>query len=144
MRFKLYINLILVVFFAVNQINISIAQKKPTKTKQIEAIKLGFISGRLNLTPDESFVFWPLYNDYQKEINSLFKQRKQKRIENANNPTKTVDDDFYFDGQILELKKKYRKAFAAVLPSEKLKKLYEAERDFREELIKQLKNRSEN
>lgn len=119
----------------------SFAQKANKNVKQIEAIKFGYISGRLNLTADESQTFWPLYRAYQTEINTLLKQKRQARLDNNSNPEKAVDDDFYFDGKLLELRKEYRKSFGKVLSSEKLKKLYQAERSFREELIKQLKNR---
>lgn len=142
MRFKLFFNFILLTFFAFSQISVSVAQKKPNRAKHIETIKFGFVAGRLNLTADESSAFWPLYKDYQTAFYSLLKQKKQSRLANANNPEKAVDDDFSYDSKILALKKDYRKAFGKVLPPEKIKMLYQAERDFREELIKQLKNRS--
>lgn len=119
----------------------SFAQKPNKNAKQIEAIKFGYLSGRLNLTAEESQAFWPLYKQYQTEINALLKQKRQARLDNNSSPEKAVDDDFYFESKLLELKKEYRKSFGKVLSSEKLKKLYQAERSFREELIKQLKNR---
>jgi hypothetical protein len=138
---KLLINFIFIIIFSVCQINVSVAQKNPKKSKQIEAIKFGYISGRLNLSADESQEFWPLYKQYQSEWSQLLAEKRKNRLANSANPEKAIDDDFYFESKILELKKKYRIAFGKVLSPEKLKKLYQAERDFREELIKQLKNR---
>lgn len=134
-----------IVFFtlSIGTTSLSFAQNNRKNTKQIEAIKLSYISNRLDLSSEESQAFWPLYKNYQAELNALFRQKKQARVNNANNPEKTVDDDFYFDGKILELRKNYRKAFGKLLRPEKVKKLYQAERSFREELIKQLKNRSQ-
>lgn len=120
---------------------VSKAQKNSGKTKQIEAIKFGYISGRLDLTAEESQNFWPLYKQYQAEWNQLNKQKKQSRIDNADDADKLVDNDLEFDENLLTLRKKYRVLFGKVLTAEKLKKLYQAERSFREELIKQLKNR---
>ncbi len=138
---KLFTQILVATIFSLGLTNISYAQKKPKKGQQIEAIKFGYISGRLELNGEESKNFWPLYKNYQAEWNQLIKQKKQSRLDNASNADKTVDDDFVFESKLLELKKKYRMEFGKVLPPEKLKKLYQAERGFREELIKQLKNR---
>lgn len=138
---KPVITFIFIIIFSLCGSNVSIAQNSGKKAKQIEAIKFGYISGRLSLTADESQAFWPLYKQYQAEWSQLLAEKRKNRLANSANPGKAIDDDFYFESKILELKKKYRIAFGKVLPSEKLKKLYQAERDFREELIKQLKNR---
>lgn len=136
-----FITFVVAIIFSLGISQVSFAQHPNKKTQQIEAIKFGYISGKLELNDEESKEFWPLYKGYQAEWNQLIKQKKQSRIANANDPNKTVDDDFTFDTKLLELKKKYRMEFSKVLPPEKLKKLYQAERSFREELIKQLKNR---
>ena len=138
---KLLINFIFVITFSVGHISVSVAQKNQKKAKQIESIKFAYISGRLDLNAKESQEFWPLYKRYQSEFNQLLAEKRENRLANKDNPDKAVDDDLYFDERLLELKKKYRITFGKILPSEKLKRLYQAERDFRNELIKQLKNR---
>lgn len=120
------------------------AQTKKPKSREIEAIKIGYITRRLELTPEESQKFWPVYNQYQKELGFLNQQKRQERIKNANNPDQLIDDDFFFDTKILEMRKKYRYKFTQVISNEKVKRLYIAERDFREELIKELRQRPEN
>jgi hypothetical protein len=139
---KNYIYIILLSFISITN---SFAQQpnQGRRVKEIEAIKIGYLTRRLALTPDESQQFWPVYNAYQRELLSINKQKKENRILQNDNPEKLVDDDFKFDTQILELKKRYRKEFAKILSSEKVKTLYIAEREFREELIKQLKKRRE-
>ncbi|HEX7367432.1 MAG TPA: hypothetical protein VF273_10075 [Pelobium sp.] len=132
---------IIAVFVCFGFSGVALAQKNGGKARQIESIKFGYISGKLDLTSEESQNFWPLYKQYQADWNQLIKQKKQSRIDNANNPDKLVDADLEFDENLLALRKKYRSLFGKVLPSEKVKKLYQAERSFREELIKQLKNR---
>jgi Skp family chaperone for outer membrane proteins len=136
---------ILILFIFLVAITSSFAQQPNAdkRVKEIEAIKIGYITRRLSLTPEESQKFWPVYNSYQKELLNINKQKKENRVAQSDNPEKLVDDDFKFDTQILELKKRYRLEFAKVLSAEKVKNLYIAEREFREELIKQLKNRKE-
>ena len=122
----------------------STAQTKKANSREIEAIKIGYITRRLELTPEESQKFWPVYNQYQKDLSSLNQQKRQARIQNANDPDQLIDDDFSFETKILEMRKKYRFKFNQVISNEKVKSLYIAERDFREELIKQLRKRREN
>ncbi|HET8828870.1 MAG TPA: hypothetical protein VFM79_05995 [Pelobium sp.] len=138
---KLLTKYIVAIIFSLGISNLSVAQQNHKKAKQIEDIKFGYIAGRLNLTGEESQAFWPLYKEYQSEWSQIIRQKKQSRLNNASNPEKAIDADFLYDGKLLELRKKYRIAFGEVLPPEKLKALYQAERSFREELIKQLKNR---
>lgn len=137
---------IILFFLSISSFSL-LAQTQPNnvkRAKQIEAIKIGYITRRLELTPEESQKFWPVYNQFQLEQNQIIQQKRKARLQNANNADQMIDDDFYFDTKILELKKKYRNDFSKVISPEKIKSLYTAERDFREELIKQLKNRSEN
>lgn len=110
-----------------------------TKAKRIDEIKIEFISKKLNLDADEEEKFIPVYRSYQKEFYKLLQQKKAARIRNANDPDKSVDEDFKFEYKMLELKKRYKQQFRQVLSPEQLKTLYQAERGFKEELIKQLK-----
>lgn len=125
-------------------LDVSYAQTQKPKAREIEAIKIGYITRSLDLTPEESQKFWPVYNQYQKDLTLLNQQKRQARIQNANNPDKLIDGDFTFDTKMLEMRKKYRVKFNQVISDEKVKRLYVAERDFREELIKQLRQRREN
>jgi hypothetical protein len=136
---------ILTLFIFLFSITLGFAQQPNggKRVKEIEAIKIGYLTRRLSLTPEESQKFWPVYNSYQKELLIINKQKRENRVTQNANPEKLVDNDFKFDTQILELKKRYRVEFAKILSAEKVKSLYIAEREFREELIKQLKNRSE-
>ncbi|MBU0697288.1 MAG: hypothetical protein KKE39_12320 [Bacteroidetes bacterium] len=142
MRRLIYILIFLITVFSKDSIAQGGGGMNPKRSKQIEAIKIGFITRRLNLTPEESQNFWPVYNQYQDELNQLLQQKKQNRIANADNPDKLVDDDFNYDSKILEVRKKYRREFSKTLSPEQIKSLYAAEREFREELIKQLRQRS--
>lgn len=111
------------------------------KREKIEAIKMAFITQRLSLSPEESQSFWPLYNQYQKEISDLIVQRRAAKKDPNPDPIEAIDEDLDIDGKIVAVRKKYRKEFTKVLSPDKINQFYTAERDFREELIKQLKNR---
>jgi Skp family chaperone for outer membrane proteins len=107
------------------------------RKEKIEAIKVAFITNKLDLTTEEAQKFWPVYNQYHKELTELFELRREARKNDDN----SLDEDLEYDIKIVAVRKKYRNEFLKVLSPEKTSHFYQAEREFREELIKQLKNR---
>lgn len=118
------------------------AQPDKKNWDKIEALKSEFVLKKLELSSSSKNQFVPLYTAYQKELRQLYQLRRKQREANKNNPEKQVDDDFNFETRHLEVKKKYRKQFQAILSPTELKTLYSAERQFKEELINQLKNKN--
>lgn len=117
------------------------AQSRQERHEQIEAIKIAFITNKLDLSSDEAQQFWPVYNVYQKELMELMKKRREDRQKENVDPNDRINADLAYESKMLELKKKYKKIFLKTIPPEKLIKLYQAEREFREHLIKQLNHR---
>lgn len=138
-----YITFILFFFACVTTVSAQPDKNKQSMMKKIEALKVEFLTSKLDLSPSEAQQFWPVYNVYQKEIGSIFKERHKAK--EAHKKTGTPFDDLNYESRILEVKKKYKKDFQNVLPKEKVEALYNAEREFREELINNLrKRRAEN
>ncbi len=92
--------------------------------EKIQALKIAFITQKLGLTTEEAQKFWPLYNQYEHEVRGV--ERK---------------DVMRSDEQLLNIRKKYQPSFEKVLGPQRLNKLFNAERDFREVLIRRLKDR---
>lgn len=120
--------------------------------ERVEAMKVGFLTQRLNLTPEEAKVFWPVYNKYQDELEALRKSRRENLVNAKMNfdempekeVEKAVDSELGFRQQELDLLKKYHGQFKQVLPIKKVAKLYRAEEDFKRELLDRIKeNRQE-
>jgi hypothetical protein len=109
------------------------------KGSQIEAVKVAFITQKIDLSSSQAEKFWPIYQDYQREIREVFKQRKEAR--NQKNGNDKVDGELDFEGRLLEVRKKYKQEFSKVIPPEKVLQFYSAEREFRETMIKELKER---
>jgi len=108
--------------------------------KKLMAARNRFITQQLSLTDEESRKFWPLYNKYQQELTAV---RILKRLNNSNaNGADQVNKDLEYDSQMLVIKKKYRDEFYKILPPEKVSELYKSESEFKDELIKQLSERS--
>lgn len=121
------------------------------KKEQIEAMKIGFITKQLDLTSEEAKNFWPVYNQYQKELDDLRKKRRGDRreakddFENMSDKEmeKVVDDEIVFKQSELDIIKKFHTQFKQVLPIKKVARLYRSEEDFKRELLQKLKERRE-
>ncbi len=109
------------------------------ENKRIDALKIEFLTKKLDLSPEEAQKFWPVYHNYQREMVAIFKERRQAR--HMQKEANTPPDELRFETRILETKKRYRKEFLDVLPAQKADLIFPAEREFREWLINQLRER---
>lgn len=100
-----------------------------SKAEKIQALKIAFITQKLQLTPDEAQKFWPVYNQYQTEVQGL---------EGGNNGN-VIDNE----QKLLDIRKKYLGSFERILGPQKTNNLFNAERDFRSILIQRLQNRNQ-
>ena len=122
--------------------------QRPVREK-VEAMKVGFLTERLNLTPEEAKVFWPVYNKYTDELETLRKSRRENLINARMNFDEMTDKDVEkaIDSEIgsrqneLDLLKKYHPQFKQVLPIKKVAKLYRAEEDFKRKLLDMIQER---
>lgn len=112
-------------------------------SQQIESVKIAFITQQLNLSNDEAEKFWPIYNNYQRDLNELFKQKRENRL-NRPNANEELTNELNFEGRLLDIRKKYQAEFSKVLPADKVLQFFRAEREFREQMIRQLKERRKN
>ncbi len=125
------------------------AQDKRPAKERVEAMKIGFLTDRLNLTTEEAKTFWPVYNQYSDELEILRKGRRDNIINARENfdemsdaeLEKTVDSEITFRQQELEIVKKYHPQFKKILPIKKVAKLYKAEEDFKRKLLDMLQDR---
>jgi hypothetical protein len=118
------------------------AQPQNGRAKQrVEAQRVGFITQRLNLTPEESQQFWPIYNQYvekQQQIRNSVKMEQPLDDMNDADTEKLIMSQMDRETRELELKKEYYQKLKKVISVKKIAKLYRAERDFKGELLKQL------
>ena len=134
---------LLLAFFFLSS-SITFAQEHKPVREKVEAMKVGFMTERLNLTPEEAKVFWPVYNKYRSELNALRKSRATElmtaRINFDNyseeQVNKLIDNEMNFRQRELDLTRKYNEEFKKVLPVKKVALLYRAEQQFKINLIK--------
>lgn len=86
---------------------------------RLEALKIAYLTKKLNLSTEEAQKFWPIYNQYADEI-----RRVQKDIKQNNG---TVIDQ---DEKILAIRKKFNAEFQKALSTEKVNTFFRAEKEF--------------
>lgn len=114
--------------------------------QRIKALKIAFITEKLDLEPKQAERFWPVYNNYEKEKWEQHKSFYDKyRDENPTADRKTAHDyikaNLDYQEAELALKKKYKDKLLKVISAEQLAELYQAERGFKEMLIRELGRR---
>jgi hypothetical protein len=116
-------------------------QNNQNPERRVEDVKINFMRSRLNLPPYQAQKFFPLYQEYQQE---LFNVRKLKRQNNLNSAdgTEQINKELMYENEIVQIKVKFNNAFLKVLPPDKVSELYKAEREFNDELVRQLSERS--
>jgi hypothetical protein len=115
---------------------------------RVEALRVAFISKRLELTTAESEKFWPLYNEYNDKVRALKKNLRQNYHAKGENATEKEAEDLYnLDLQSrqaeTDLHKQYSEKIKAVIGVRKTIRLRLAEEYFKREIIKNIKERGE-
>ena len=117
------------------------------KRDKIESMKVAFLTQRLNITPDEAKVFWPVYGQMNEELYQLREKRRAELREFRGENEQMTDKDYerIFDSDLvfrqaeLDILKKYQPQLKKALPIKKLAKLPKAEEDFKHELLERMK-----
>lgn len=107
--------------------NITGAQPAIKKAERIQALKIAFITQRLDLSSDEAQRFWPVYRGYENEL-------KQQMMLNRGGDV--IDNE----ERMLNIRKHYRQEFVRVIGPAKTNRLFTAEKDFRTVLLRKLRN----
>ena len=126
-----------------------IAQKARGEKAQekMEAFKIAFFTEKLQLTPDESKVFWPLYNQFENERDALkdkydldgqkLELMSDKDVEAA------IMQHVDMEEQMVKLRRDYIRQFMEVMPVRKVAMLQRIDNDFKRALLEEIKKRRE-
>ena len=114
--------------------------------EKFSTYKVGFFTKKINLTSEEAERFWPVYNDYQKQ-KSQIQREKIMIIRDFNQNESTLSDN-----QLAEMGDKlikyiadesslavsFHKKVKEILPPEKVIRYYQAENQYKIQLLKEL------
>ena len=84
----------------------------------LETMKIGFITTRLNLTPQEAEKFWPIYKQYSAEKRQVFLVFQNDK------------NELEYEEALVNIKKKYAVEFVKAIPPPKINQFWGVEKDF--------------
>ncbi len=123
------------------------SQKADDARKRIHEEKVAFFNNKLNLTKAEAQEFWPVYNDYQSRKNKILNEKRtlmRYYSDNSSNMSEkelseTLAKYITYEKRETELLVSYNEKFQTFLPDEKVLKIYVAEVQFKDYLLKKLR-----
>ena len=122
-------SLIMALFFGCFSFVSAQNESKEKRSEKIQALKIAFITQKLELTSDEAQNFWPVYNRYENDIRQVVMDNKRG------------GDAIDNEEKVLNVKKRYKSEFMKVIGQPKTNTLFNAEKEFRGVLMRQLKNK---
>ena len=144
---KLYISLLLLFIST-----ITLSQNND-KLDKIKALRVAFISTKLELTSNEAQKFWPIFNEFDKNQSDLRKEKRMlmMRLKHQNTSSlsdiemqKLLDTSELLESNIQTNRQQLVKNLRGVISAQKIILLKQLEEDFKKTLLKQMRNSKNN
>jgi hypothetical protein len=124
------------------------SEAQTTNLEKLNNYKIGFFTKKLNLSSEEAEKFWPVYNDYQTQRNTIqLEKLKINRNFNLNESSlsdKQLTDmgDKFVDYLVQEsdLSVELHKKLKEILTPAKVIRYYQAEAQYKAQLLNELQN----
>jgi len=121
------------------------AQRSGSRKTEIEAYKVSYLKEKLDLTPEESRIFWPIYTAWTTEQTALRQERRERMISfrkstEIEDLTDTevqtlITNELNFKQRDLNIERKYYNKLKTSLPIKTVGKYYRAQETFKKELL---------
>ncbi|MCB0426351.1 MAG: hypothetical protein KDD16_03435 [Mangrovimonas sp.] len=114
---------------------------------KLKALKIAFITERLDLTQSEAQKFWPIYNAFEEKEREFrrdnFMERRNLKWEDLTeeDAQKLIDDFIKNEDEMHAHRQKFIADLRKVLPAKKIILLKKTEDDFKQEMLEQYKMR---
>jgi hypothetical protein len=123
---------------------------EPIDFDKFKSEKIAFITKAIELTPQEAEKFWPIYNEFEKSRFNIMNKRRDLDNKLRENKAKLTDKECADISRKMaslhkdegELMIKYNEEFLKVLPAKKVIELYDAEGNFRRQLLREYRQRN--
>ncbi len=146
---KKILTLTLLLFVCLN-----IAAQKRKNREKIKALKIAFLTQELNLNTDVAEKFWPIYNEFQDNLDALRRKGMSDirlKLKNAGGfealtekESKTfVQSKINLDKKELAEKEKFLAKVSKVLSYKQILKLQLSERDFARKLMRKYRKKTD-
>lgn len=140
-----------VVFIALIISSLTWVSAQNPNAERLNSFRIAFFTKKLNLSSLEAEKFWPVYNEFQNQKNQLqIEKASMMRLFNMNESSMS-------DKQMTEMGDKYcailvqesalavtfHKKLQEILPPAKIIRLYQAENQYRMQLLNELQDRKQ-
>ncbi len=120
--------------------------------EKIKSLKIAFFTERLGLSTEEASVFWPIYNNYEKEKEALLNTQRQEvfsRIPDIGSNSeqeagRILNRYLEIEEQEEEMDKRFYLELAETFSAKRALMLHQAEHEFRKRLLREYRKRRGN
>lgn len=138
---------ILLLFLFIHTLSAQGDRKKDARIEQLKAQKVAFFTEKIGLSSADAQHFWPVYNEFFAQKDSLNHLRWEIRKNLQDNlqqlsqseKTKLMNQQIDIKWQEAELDRHYHQKFMEILSIDQVIKLYEAEHEFKMRIIRQIR-----
>ena len=129
---------------------ISFGQNFDKRAERVKALRVGFISSKLDLTSQEAEKFWPIFNKFDEKQIVLHKQKRQLMFKLKPENTagisdtatlKLLNESENIDSDMQNNKRQFVKDLQGEISPQKILLLKKLDEDFKNTLLKQFKTR---
>jgi hypothetical protein len=129
---------------------ISFGQNFEKRAERVKALRVAFISNKLDLTSQEAEKFWPIFNKFSDSQMDLHKQKRKLMLKLKPENTvgmsdtatlKLLNESEDIDADMENKKRQFIKDLQGVIPPQKILLLKKAEEEFKSTLLKKMNDR---
>jgi hypothetical protein len=142
---KKYISIVLVLIcFVTNGQN-------QQKIERLKALRIAYISNKLELTTNEAEKFWPVFNAFDEQQSEIRLQKRilMMKLRNSKNSNKSdkemtalLDESEKIDGDLQTTRRNFVKNLQGIISPKKIMMLKQIEDNFKMELLRKIKQRN--
>ena len=116
--------------------------------ERIKALKVSFITERLDLSSKEAQEFWPVYNEYEKQTSAIRQEEVRALRKEIKENINTMTDEKATtllaklndaETRMLNLRIDFSKRLSSIIPAKKIILLKVAEDDFKRKMLEEYK-----
>lgn len=123
-------------------------QQHDERREVIESRRISYITKKLSLSPEEAKVFWPIYHEYNRKVEELSENIRNRRMEmpvvsemSEEEAAQFVEEELHRFERAASLRREYTEMMLEVISVEKVAMLFEAEKSFNRMLFREAQRR---
>lgn len=125
----------------------AMAQLQEGQKDRIKAVKIAFLTERLDLSAEEAQKFWPIYNKYSDDMDELRIKERNEMFLPVNSLARMgeeeagelLDNFIDIEEKRLEGQRKLIRDLRKTISSRRVLQLFKAEREFNKRMLQQLR-----